>query len=241
MSKIFRIAGRELSSYFSSPMGWVIAAVVLLIDGLLFNGWALGAGQKLSSEVLRKFFYFSSGTTMIMSVLLAMRLLAEERQSGTLVLLRTAPVSSWQIVLGKYLSALTFLMLVTAATIYMPLLIMVNGKISLGHMAAGYLGLALLGSASISIGLFGSTVARNQVVAVVLGAAILTVLLVMWLLTRVTDPPLTGIVNGLALHHRHFEPFTEGVIHTRDLIYYASITYFFLLASVRTLDSQRWD
>ena len=94
--------------------GYIIAAVVLIVDGLLFNAFALGGGEKLSSEVLTPFFYFSSGTTIIASVFISMRLFAEERQTGTLVLLTSSPVHDGEIVLGKFLSALVFLSLLTA-------------------------------------------------------------------------------------------------------------------------------
>ena len=87
-------ARRELMSYLGSPTGTVIVAAVLLIDGLLFNGFALGAGRRLSAEVMSDFFYFSSGTTMIVGILLAMRLISEERQNATLVLLCWA--STWR-------------------------------------------------------------------------------------------------------------------------------------------------
>ncbi len=241
MRNVALIARRELMSYLGSPTGTVIVAAVLLIDGLLFNGFALGGGPRLSAEVMSDFFYFSSGTTMIVSILLAMRLISEERQNATLVLLRSSPLTSWEIVLGKYLAALVFLVVLTLATVYMPLLILVNGQVSFGHLAAGYLGLALLGSATLAIGLFASTLARSQLVAAILGAAMLVGLLVLWLVARVTDPPLAEILRSLALYSRHFDPFGKGTIHTRDVLYYATLSYFFLLASVRSLDAQRWD
>ena len=116
MNATFLIARRELGAYFRSMTGYVIAAAVLIIDGLLFNAFALGGPDKLSAEVLSLFFYFSSGTTIIASVFISMRLLAEERQTGTLVLLTSSPVQDWEIVLGKFLSAFGFLALITLAT-----------------------------------------------------------------------------------------------------------------------------
>jgi len=98
--------------------------------------------------VLSDFFYFSSGTTMIAAVFLSMRLIAEERQNGTLVLLTSSAVHDRAIILGKFFSAFAFLAMVTLATAFMPALIMVNGKLSIGQVAAGYLGLLLLGGAA---------------------------------------------------------------------------------------------
>src|SRR5262245_44248446 len=147
---------RELAAYLRSPVGYVVAALVLLLDGILFQGMALGAGRKLSAEVLRQFFYVCSGTTMIASVALSVRLIAEERQNGTIVLLHTSPIRDFEIVLGKFLSAWTFLAGITVASVYMPMLILVHGKIAVAQVVVGYVGLLLLGAAALAIGVFAS-------------------------------------------------------------------------------------
>jgi len=142
MSPVLLIARRELRGYTRTMTGWIIAASVLLIDGLLFNAVAM-EGARRSTEVLTRFFYFASGPTMVAAIFLAMRLLAEERQLGTIELLYASPVRDRDIVVGKFLGALAFLSAVTVATVYMPLLILVHGHISVGHLLAGYLALAL--------------------------------------------------------------------------------------------------
>jgi len=177
VSAALLIARRELRGYLRTMTGWIIAASVLLIDGLLFNAFAL-EGARRSTDVLSRFFYFASGPTMVAAVFIAMRLLAEERQLGTLALLYASPVRDRDIVLGKFLGALAFLSGVTLATVYMPLLILVHGHISVGHLLAGYLGLLLLGATSLGLGALGSALARTQVVAAILGAALLVSLLV---------------------------------------------------------------
>ncbi len=119
-------------------------AGALLIDGIYFY-WK-GLTEKLvSAQVLSEFFYGASGTTMIAGIVLAMRLLAEERQTGTLTLLNTSPVKDSEIVLGKFVSAFGVLALMTAFTVYMPLLIFVNGKVSVGHIVVGLRGAAAAG------------------------------------------------------------------------------------------------
>jgi ABC-2 type transport system permease protein len=241
LSNALLIMRRELAAYLRSPMGYVIAAAVLCIDGLMFQAFALTGKPRLSADVIRDFFYFSSGTTMIAAVLLSMRLLAEERQVGTIVLLNTAPIRHSEVVAGKFLSAFVFLAALTLATLYQPLLVMVNGKISGGHIAIGYAGLLLLGAASLAIGLFASSLARTQVLAAVVGAAILVAMLVMWLAARVMDPPLRDVAAALALHSRHFEPFMKGVLHARDIVFYVAVTYAFLLASTKVLEARRWE
>jgi ABC-2 type transport system permease protein len=240
MKPVLLIVRRELAAYFRSYLGYVIIASVLLIDGLLFNAFALGTGQKKSSEVLHDFFYFSSGTTMVASIFISMRLLAEERQTGTLPLLMSAPITDAQIVLGKFLSALAFLSILTGLTIYMPALIFVNGSVSVGSVAVGYLGLFLLGAAAVSMGIFGSAVAPSQILAAIISAAILVAMLIMWLLGFVTERPLNDAFSYLALWHKHYQPFMDGLVNLRDVLYYLTFSYVFLHLSTRVLQARRW-
>jgi ABC-2 type transport system permease protein len=240
MTALWLVYRRELAAYFRTPVGFIVAAVMLTLDGLLFNAFALGGGERLSSEVLHDFFNHSSGTTMGAAMFLAMRLLAEEHQTGSYVLLYTAPVRDWQIVLGKYFSAFTFLAILTIFTLYMPALIFVNGRVSAGHIVAGYTGLLLLGASALAMGLFGSALARTQIVAVLLGTLVLLTLLLCWMLARVTEPPVNDLITNLALWDLHYRPFMEGVVSTRHIVYYLSVTAFFLLATTRVLEARRW-
>jgi len=240
MSAFFVLLRRELQAFLRTPTGFVIAAIVLLIDGLLFNSFALGVGKRLSADVIRDFFYFSSGTTIIAAILLSMKLFAEERQTGTLVLLRTSPISEGQVVLAKYAAALIYLGFITLLTLPMPLLVMVHGKISIGHLCAGYLGLFLLGSACVAIGTFSSAIAENQMVAAIVSTAIIVFLLMAWMLARVTEPPLSDFIAHLALFDKHYQPFMRGMLHSRDLVYYLSLTYFFLLLATHSSRLRRW-
>ena len=240
MSATFLIMRRELGAYFRSMTGYIIAAAVLIVDGILFNAFALGGPDKLSGEVLALFFYFSSGTTMIASVFLSMRLLAEEKQTGTLVLLTSSPIRDRDIVLGKFLSGWIFLAFITLATGFMPALIKVHGKISFGHVAAGYLGLLLLGGAALAIGTFGSAVARTQVLAAIISGGLLVGMIIAWLLAKVTEHPINLVFEALAFYHRHFPPFQVGMIHLRDVVYYLAVMYFALFAATRVLEARRW-
>jgi ABC-2 type transport system permease protein len=240
MSNIGIIARRELAGYFRTPSGYLIAAATLLVQGLLFNTRALGGGAKLSAQVLVDFLRDSSGTTTVAAVLLTMRLFAEERQSGTLVLLFTSPVRELEIVLGKFLSAFVVLALLILASVYLPALIFVHGKVSLGHIAAGYLGLLMVGAATLSLGVLGSALAKTQLMAGVLAAVFIFVLFLTWALSRVVDPPLGTIIAHFSLYEQHFFPSMRGLLQLSDVIYYASVTYLALLASTRVIQSQRW-
>lgn len=239
MRSALLIARREIHASFRTPIAPIVAAGALLIDGLYFY-WK-GLSQKLlSAEVLAEFFYGVSGTTMAAAIFLSMRLLAEERQTGTITLLNTAPVKDWEIVVGKYLSGLVLIVLITAVTGYMPALILVNGKVSGAHVAVGYLGVVLLGSAALSIGLCASAMARSQIIAILLGAALLAPLILLWLVAKAADPPLNEYLSALALHHENFRPFMVGLLEIDNVVYYLVVTYFFLLAATKILEARRW-
>ena len=240
MGKCLLVAGRELRAYFSTWMGYVICAAAHFIEGLLFNAYAVGNQPKVSADVLADYFYFASGMTLVAGVFLAMRLLAEEKQNGTIVLFYTSPISERQIVYGKFLSALGFSLIIQLLSLYMPGLVFLVGKVSLGHLAAGYLMLALLGACAISISLFASAISPNQLVAGVTGALFLVTFLILWMVADVVSPPLKELFGYLAIHNRHFIPFSQGIVHTRDVIYYGSVVVFFLECSVRALEARRW-
>ncbi|HEX3774634.1 MAG TPA: ABC transporter permease [Polyangiaceae bacterium] len=234
------IARRELYAYLRSPLGSAIIAAGLLLDGILFY-WQSGIEQKLlSAQVLQQFFYNSTAATMGAAVLLSMRLLAEERQSGTITLLNTAPVRDRDIVAGKFISAFGMVTLMNLLTFYMPLMLYIRGKVSVGHILVGYLGLILLGAAVTALGLFASSLARSQVVAVIIAAAILAPLLTLWIVARAVDPPLNTFLSGLALHHENFRPFMSGTLEFDRVVYYVMFTYFFLLAATKVLEARRW-
>jgi ABC-2 type transport system permease protein len=239
MRNVLLIARRELAAYLRTMSGYVIIAGVLFVDGLLFNAFSLGSGTRTSTEVIGDFFYFSSGSTMFCAVLLSMRLLAEERQNGTLNLLYSSPVRDVEIVLGKYLSAMGFLAIFLLTTSYMPLLVMAIGKVSFGQIAAGYFGLLLLGSACLAVGTFGSSLTRSQVLAAILSGVMVVTLVISWLLVRVTDRPLTEIFGAMAIYG-HFKPFESGLVHLKHVAYFVLVTYVALFGATRVLEARRW-
>ncbi len=239
MNTVLLIARRELAAYLRTMSGYVIIAVMLVLDGLFFNAFAMAGTAKRSSEVLGDFFFYSSGFTMACAVFLSMRLLAEERQSGTLQLLYSSPVRDWEIVIGKFLSALAFLGIFLLASLYMPVLVMIYGKISFGHLLAGYFGLLLVGATTLAIGCFGSALTKSQVLAAVLTGVMVMALTVCWLLARVTDRPLTDAITALAWYG-HFKPFEQGLVHLRHVTYFVLVTWAALFASTRVLEARRW-
>jgi len=240
MRKSWLVARRDLMAFFHTWMGWIIVAAALFIDGLLFNAFAIGQQAKLSAEVLGDFFYFASGISIVAGILLAMRLVAEEKQNGTITLLYTSPLTERQIVYGKFISALLFSLVLHIVSLYLPALIMMKGKISMGHLAAGYLNLVLIGGAAISITLFASAMAPNQLTAAVVGTMITVTMLVLWIVADIASPPFKEIFAHLALHNRHFNSFAKGIVKLSDVVYYLSVMVFFLECTVRVVESRRW-
>ena len=237
-SIVFR---RELAAYLRSPIGYVIGALLLLVCGILFQAQALGEGKQLSAVVLQRFFQFSSGTTVVAAVALSIRLVAEERQTHTMVLLNTSPVRDAEIILGKFLAAFVFLAGITLMSVYMPLLIKVHGKITASQVAVGYIGLFLIGSASLAIGIFASALARQQLVAAALGASLTGIMYLLFELAKKLPSPLDGAFEDLGLWHVHFQgSFLQGVFSLKDVVYYLAVTYFFLLLAIKTLEAKRW-
>lgn len=239
MKNIALIARRELQAYLRTMSGYIIIGVVLFAVGLAFNGFAVPGTAKKSSEVLADFFTWSSGLTMVCAVFLSMRLIAEERQTGTVALLYSSPIHDYEIVLGKFVASFLFLCLFFASTAYMPALVAVYGKVSLGHILTGYFGLMLVGATSLAIGTFGSALTRSQVLSAVLSGMMCLALTIAWLLGKVTDRPLTDVVVGLAWWG-HFDPFRTGLIHLKDVSYFLLVTFLSLFAATRVLEARRW-
>jgi ABC-2 type transport system permease protein len=237
------ILSRELGSYVRTPSGYFIAAAVLLLDGLLFNGFAVGdpGERRLSGDVLHYFFYLAGIVTMIGGVVFSMRLLAEDRWTHTDVLLFTSPIREGEVVLGKYLAALTFITVVTLMSLYIPALILVNGKISWGHIAAGYLGVILLGASTLAIGMFASSLTSNPFFAVIL-SAVFVVLLdpISYLIGQKTDPPWGEIISYAAMHTKHHYGFQRGLVQLSDFVFFGTIIYASLLGATKVLQSRRW-
>ena len=232
---------REFNAYVRSPIGYIVAAVVLFIDGIYFWGYLGSSDEWLSGQVLGRFFFHASGMTAVAAVVLSIRLIAEERQTGTQLLLDTSPVRDREIVLGKFLAGIAFLTAINLVTIYMPLLILVNGKIAIGQILIGYLGLTLIGAAIMAIGLFGSALSRHQLVAAVVTSVVTGLFFLFTLLSGTVEPPLSRFFRALAIHGTQFLGFEMGRLHLRDLVYYLSVTYFFLFAATKVMEAKRWE
>jgi len=236
ISIVFR---RELAAYARSPLGYIVAAFVLLMLGILFQSWGLSGKPKLSAEVLRLFFNLAFFATAATAMVLSFWLVTSERQQHTIVLLNTSPIRDVEIILGKFFAALFFLAVITFMTIYMPLLIKVNGKISWSEILVGYCGLLLVGSSVLAIGLFASALSKNMLISALATLGITVLLGNIFQLAKRMEPPLKDVFRELDLWMR-FQDFMGGVLALEDVVYYGAVSYFFLLLAVKTMEAKRW-
>lgn len=240
MQTISVLYRRELAAYFRSWTGYAVASLVLLVAGVLFMAIPMGRAR-LSNEALELFFMNTSLLVMIAGIALSVRLISEERSSGTLVLLNTSPATDRDIVVAKFLAAMTFLSGIILLTLYMPLLLQINGKISNGQLLVGYLGMFLLGAMSLSIGLFASSLVKNQLLALVIGATINTLFVIMFLFAKVLDPPFSKFFSQLdAWQLRFVAGPQKGILNLSDVVFYGGVIYLFLLLATKTMGARRW-
>ncbi|GAH29450.1 unnamed protein product [marine sediment metagenome] len=229
------IALREFKSYLASPMAYVVTGIFLVLTGFFFQS----SPSTYSETSINGFLAWGSILLLLLASVLTMRLLAEERKMGTLELLLTAPVRDSEVIAGKFLGSLGILTVMLALTFYYPILLMWFGDPDIGPIVTGYLGLFLLGCTSLAVGLFASSLTSNQIVAAVVAGGILCAL---WFLDMAADllPEALGeVISYLSLYY-HFPDFMRGVIDTRGIIYYLSITMLFLFLAIRSLESSRW-
>jgi len=236
MKKTVPIFRRELSAYFYSPMAYIVISVFLLI-----TGWFFTSELFLSdSSSLRNVFQIITFIFIFFIPAITMRLLSEERKSGTIELLVTMPVSDLEIVLGKYFAGLALLIVALFFSLPYALTLMALGQPDIGMLISGYLGLVLLGASYVSIGVFSSTVSKNQVVAFIIA---FTIIFTLWLIDKflmIMPVYLVPILQFLSIDY-HYENIARGVIDSRDLLYYLSLIVFMLSLSKLSLESRKWN
>ncbi len=248
---IFTLAARELRSLFLSPLAWAILAVVQFILAWLFlsqlNDFILLQPQlKMidnapgASELVIAPVYGSAAFIMMMvTPLLTMRLISEERQRGSIALLLSAPVSMTEIILGKFLGVFSFLILMTLMISLMPLSLFMAGPIDAGLLASLVLALLLLLAAFTSLGLYLSTLTLQPTVAAISSfGALLLLWIIDWAGDKVGSEQASGLLSYLSIL-RHFEALGKGVFNSGDIIYYLLFTSLFLILSIRRLDADR--
>ncbi len=245
---VFTIAARELRSLFLSPLAWAILAVVSGICAWFFLAYldfflqmqprlvALPGGPGAADMVIAPLFSTAATVLLLVMPLLTMRLISEERRAQTLPLLLSAPVSMSEIVLGKFLGVLGFVLVLLLIIAAMPLSLLAGGGIDLGLWVAGVLGLLLLLASFCSIGLYLSTLTAQPVVAAV---STFGLLLLLWMLDLAGGSGNGGDLLGYLSLMSHFQSLLRGIFSSAGIAYYLLLTGTFLVLSIRRLDADR--
>lgn len=234
---IYILFKKELMSYFNSPIAYIFIAVFLVVSNWLFFKGFFIIGQ----ANMRAYFDFLPWMFLFLAPAITMRLWAEEKRSGTIEFLLTLPVTDWQVVLAKFFSALVFMIVSLVLSMTVPFTVASLGNLDWGPVIGGYVGAVLLGAAYLSLGLFISSLTKNQIIAFVLGLVasfIAFIIGVDFVLIGVPDF-LAPILKFLGLGG-HFYNIAKGVIDTKDMIYYASFIYLFLWLNARVIQSRGW-
>ncbi len=238
---------KELTSYFLSPVAYVVSIFFLVVMGAIFSLLVSVLADGPTGVTVMNLLFGSPFFWMTMMVVLptlTMRLLAEEKRNGTIETLMTAPVSDLAVVLAKYAGALGFYVLMWLPTVAYLLLLRqfsaMMAPVDLGPMAGGYLGALLVGMFYLAIGLFCSALTSNQIVAAITSFAAIFGFFLLGLLDRVTDQPVLQAVSACVSSYQHMLDFSRGAVDSRPVIFYLSSTVFLLFATVKALESRSW-
>lgn len=240
MQAIWTITKRELQSFFDSLIAYIILILFLGFSG--FFTWLFGSDIFLIGQAsLQSFFNVSYWTLFFFIPALTMRLLSEEKKSGTIELLLTKAVTDRQVVIGKFLSTLLLVAIALLFTVPYAITIYNIGNLDLGQVACGYLGLILMSASYISIGLYASSTTSNQIVAFLMA---MLIGLFFHIIFDVLAGNFSGVV-GQVFHtlslSTHFDGISRGVIDTRDLVYFGSLIYIGLFLSELSLTKRNID
>jgi len=249
MSNVLAIARKELSAYFASPIAYVVVGFFALMFGffyysllLYFDRQSLQAAAQavnVNEQFLRPVFLNATVIFLFVLPLVTMRTYSEEKRSGTIELLLTAPLTDLQIILGKFLGAMGLYAAMLAITLIHVGLLFVFGNPEWRPVVTTYLGLLLMGGCFVSIGLLISSLTKNQIVA---GMITFGVFLMLWVINWIASfmgPTAQQVLNYLSITD-HLDDFTKGIIDTKHLVYYVSFITFGLFLTARSVDTERW-
>jgi ABC-2 type transport system permease protein len=252
MRNVLAIAGKELRGYFASPIGYIIVGFFALLYGWFFYvplsyfnrqsmqmsmgmGGTLNINQMLIAPMLTN----ASVVILFVMPMITMRTYSEEKRSGTIELLLTSPVTDVQIILGKFLGALGLYAALLAVTLVHMAILFTYGQPAWKPVATGYLGLLLMGSCFLSVGLLISSLTKNQIVA---GMVTFAVFLMLWVINWIgsfVGPTAQAILQQMSITD-HFDDFARGVLDTKHLVYYLSFISLGLFLTAKAVDAERW-
>jgi ABC-2 type transport system permease protein len=245
------IAHKELRSYFSSPMAYIIIGFFALPFGVFFYLYLdafvrqgmqmaqMGGPMNVNQQMIRYVLQNASVIILFIMPMITMRTYSEEKRSGTIELLLTSPVTDLEIILGKFFGALGLYVAMLVVTMLYVAILFVYGTPEWRPLVAAYLGLLLMGGAFLSLGLLISSMTNNQIVA---GIISFIVFLMLWIVGWFADTagPTMGAVTRYLSITEHFDDFSKGIIDTKHVIYYLSLITFGLFLTAKSVDSERW-
>ena len=263
MRNTLTIAGKEVRIYLTTWTSYILFGAFILITAFFFQRLVIEfqfrsmqfmqaqaqdmmQQMNLTDWVMGPLFMNVVVFFLFMLPIMTMRLLAEERRSKSLELLMTAPVRPWEIVAGKFLAGNTIMSIMLGLTLVFPLLLQIYGTsgssgspLDWGTLMVSYGGMFLLGSAFVAVGLFASSVTESQIVAVLIGFAILLMFYVIGLAGRGQEGAWQSFFTYLSIN-THLEGFMRGIVRTTDIVYFASFVFVSLFLTYRVVEAQRW-
>ena len=260
MRNVLTIVGKEMRSYFVSPVAYVVLTGFLLLGGWFFfnllsrfnlllslytqfqgQAGAGGAADQLNLNdfVIAPLMNNLSIILVILVPMITMRAFAEEKKGGTYELLLTSPLRTGEIVLGKFVASFLFICIMIGLTAIYPLLLWWFGNPEVGVMISGYMGLLMMATAFVAVGLFTSSVTENQIIAAVSGLVAMLLLYIIGWPAQGAGDILGPILKYMSVTD-HFSELVKGVIDTRALVYFASLTGLALFLTMRSVESLRW-
>ena len=251
MRNVVAIADKELRSYFSSPIAYILIGFFLLPFGVFFYLYLgafvkqslqmaqFGGAMNINQQVIRYVLQNASVIILFVMPMITMRTYSEEKRSGSIELLLTSPVTDVEIILGKFFGALGLYIAMLAVTLLYMAILFVYGNPEWRPLVAAYLGLLLMGAAFVSIGLLISSTTNNQIVA---GVVTFVVFLLFWIIGWFADTagPTIGPITSWLSITEHFDDFSKGIIDTKHVLYYLSLITFGLFLTAKSVDTERW-
>ncbi|MFN0172368.1 MAG: ABC transporter permease [Bryobacteraceae bacterium] len=253
MKNALTICYKELKGYFASPIAYLLLTMFAVIFGFFFSAATAFFSMRstemqmmgrsfpmdINELIVRPLLSNASVIALFMIPMITMRLFAEEKRSGTIELLMTSPVKDWEIILGKFMGALLLYFGIIAVAMLNLAFLFIYGNPDAKPLFIGLLGLLMQGGAMIALGTFISTTTRNQIIA---GGATFAVCLLLWVLDWLSAFETAAWAKAVAYLSiiQHFEPFTKGVLDSKDVIFFLSMTFFGLFLTARSMESLRW-
>jgi ABC-2 type transport system permease protein len=250
MRHVLALAQREIVAYFLSPVGYVVGFLFIGLYNIFFF---LGFNQLQDGNAVLAGGSSSVGTFAILAIpFLTMGLLADEKRSGTIEMLMTAPVADWEVVLGKYLGSVTFILFLAAPSLVQLLIVKEYSRPEWGPVWVGYLGLVLLVLLLVAMGLFFSSISKSALVAVMTSFVVFVTLLVMGFFVPESPPTIEASNLFSNVTHyifaffkfaslgEHYNNFSFGLMNSKDIVYFVSGAAFFLFLSTLAVESRKW-